>query len=159
MLICGSIKSLLTVLLIAVIQSLKHRNIQNSERLQSWTGVLSTDHELIPTGCEGRYCTTGGVQGMHEDGILPIGQRRRDVVIHSLTANIGQFKHYKLTALFISFFERRMFSRWIVTNITTARGTLHYCKTRIPCGNQLVICGQHILTRRLFIPRLCYCFN
>jgi hypothetical protein len=27
-----------------------------------------------------------------------------------------------------------MFSRWIVTNITSARGTVHSRKTRIPCG-------------------------
>jgi hypothetical protein len=27
-----------------------------------------------------------------------------------------------------------MFSRWIVMNITSARGTLHCRKTRIPCG-------------------------
>jgi hypothetical protein len=34
-----------------------------------------------------------------------------------------------------------MFSRWIVTNITSARGTVHCRKTRIPCGDQLVIGG------------------
>jgi hypothetical protein len=34
-----------------------------------------------------------------------------------------------------------MFSRRIVMNITSARGTLHCRKTRIPCGDQLVICG------------------
>jgi hypothetical protein len=28
-----------------------------------------------------------------------------------------------------------MFSRWIVTNITFARGTLHCRKTRILCGD------------------------
>jgi hypothetical protein len=33
-----------------------------------------------------------------------------------------------------------MFSRWIVTNITSARGTLHCRETRIP---QLVISGQY----------------
>jgi hypothetical protein len=48
-----------------------------------------------------------------------------------------------VTALFISFFEGGMFSRRIVTNSTSAHGTLHYRKTRIPCGNQLVICGQY----------------
>jgi hypothetical protein len=37
-----------------------------------------------------------------------------------------------------------MFSRWIVKNITFARLTLHYRKTRIPCGDQLVICGQYL---------------
>jgi hypothetical protein len=36
-----------------------------------------------------------------------------------------------------------MFSRWIVTNITSARGTVHCRKTRIPCGDQLVICRQY----------------
>jgi hypothetical protein len=46
-----------------------------------------------------------------------------------------------IRALFISFFEGRMFSRWIVTNITSASETLHCRKTRIPCGDQLVICG------------------
>jgi hypothetical protein len=45
--------------------------------------------------------------------------------------------------MFISFFEGRMFSGWIVLNITTARGTLHCRKTRIPFGDQLVICGQY----------------
>jgi hypothetical protein len=47
-------------------------------------------------------------------------------VIHSLTASIGH-----VHALFISSFERRVFSRWIVTNIrpTSARGTLHCRKT------------------------------
>jgi hypothetical protein len=30
---------------------------------------------------------------MQVDGRLAIGQRQEDVVIHSLTANIGQFKH------------------------------------------------------------------
>jgi hypothetical protein len=37
-----------------------------------------------------------------------------------------------------------MFSRWIVTNITSARGTLHCRKTGIPCGDQLVICGLYM---------------
>jgi hypothetical protein len=37
-----------------------------------------------------------------------------------------------------------MFSSWIVTNITSARGTLHCCKTRIPCGDQLTICGLYM---------------
>jgi hypothetical protein len=45
--------------------------------------------------------------------------------------------------LFIPFFEGRMFSRWIVTNITSARGTVHCHKTRIPCGDQLVVCGRY----------------
>jgi hypothetical protein len=31
-----------------------------------------------------------------------------------------------------------------MTNITSARGTLHCRKTRIPCGDQLVICGQYM---------------
>jgi hypothetical protein len=30
---------------------------------------------------------------MQVDGKLPIGQRQGDAVFHSLTANIGQFKH------------------------------------------------------------------
>jgi hypothetical protein len=34
-----------------------------------------------------------------------------------------------------------MFSRWIVRNITSARGTLHCLKTRVPSGDQLVVCG------------------
>jgi hypothetical protein len=33
-----------------------------------------------------------------------------------------------------------MFSLWIVTNITSARGTV-LC--RLPCGDQLVVCGQY----------------
>jgi hypothetical protein len=60
-------------------------------------------------------------------------------VIHSVNANIGH-----VHALFISLFEGRMISRWIVTNITSARGTLHCRKTRIPCEDQLVICGLHV---------------
>jgi hypothetical protein len=36
-----------------------------------------------------------------------------------------------------------MFSRWIVTNITFARGNLHCRKTRILYGAQLVICGLY----------------
>jgi hypothetical protein len=44
--------------------------------------------------------------------------------------------------LFISFFEGKMFSLWIITNITSARGTVRCRKTRIPYGDQLVICGQ-----------------
>jgi hypothetical protein len=35
-----------------------------------------------------------------------------------------------------------MFSHWIVTNITSAHGTVHCLKTRISCGDQLVIRGQ-----------------
>jgi hypothetical protein len=37
-----------------------------------------------------------------------------------------------------------MFSRWILTNITSARGTLHSRKIHIPCGYQLVICGLYV---------------
>jgi hypothetical protein len=48
-------------------------------------------------------------------------------------------------ALFI-FFEGQMFLRWIVTNITYTRGTLHCRKTRIPCGDQLVIWELYSLT-------------
>jgi hypothetical protein len=36
-----------------------------------------------------------------------------------------------------------MFSRLIVTNITSAQGAVHCRKTRIPCGDQLVVCGQY----------------
>jgi hypothetical protein len=68
---------------------------------------------------------------MQVDRRLPIGQRLGDVVIHSLTANIGQIVKVQ-TALFISFFEGRIFSRWIVTNISSAGGTLHFRKT--PCS-------------------------
>jgi hypothetical protein len=80
---------------------------------------------------------------MQVDGRLHIGQRQRDVVIHSLTANIGKFGSIVTTALLISFFEGRMFSRWIVTNSTSARGPVHCLKTLIPCGDQLVYCGQY----------------
>jgi hypothetical protein len=38
-----------------------------------------------------------------------------------------------------------MFSLRIVTNITSASGTLHCSKTRIPFGDQLVICGLYFL--------------
>jgi hypothetical protein len=77
---------------------------------------------------------------MQMDRRLHMSQRQEDVAIYSLTADIGQFGSI-VTALFISFFEGRMFSRWIATNTTTARGALHCRKTRIPCGYQLVICG------------------
>jgi hypothetical protein len=60
-------------------------------------------------------------------------------VIHSLTANIGH-----VHAVFIYFFEGQVFSYWIVTNITTASGTLQCRKIRVPCGDQLVICGLYL---------------
>jgi hypothetical protein len=82
---------------------------------------------------------------MQVDGRLPIGHRLGHVVIHSLTANIGQFGRF-VTALYLSFSEGRMFSRWIVKNINSARGTVYCCKTRIPCWDQLVICGLHGLS-------------
>jgi hypothetical protein len=37
-----------------------------------------------------------------------------------------------------------MFSRWIVMHNASARRTLHCHKTRIPCGDQLVICALYI---------------
>jgi hypothetical protein len=63
---------------------------------------------------------------MWTENILLVSDK--ETVIHSLTANIGQFRSIVKT-FFISFFEGRMFSRWIVTNITSARGTLHCRKT------------------------------
>jgi hypothetical protein len=36
-----------------------------------------------------------------------------------------------------------MFSRWVVTNITPVRGTVNFRNPRIPCGDQLVICGHY----------------
>jgi hypothetical protein len=63
-------------------------------------------------------------------------------VIHILTANCGQFKHCNRLK-FISFFDGRMFSRRMVTNITSARGTEHCRKTRIPCGDQFLTCGLY----------------
>jgi hypothetical protein len=39
-----------------------------------------------------------------------------------------------------------MFSRWIVTNIISARGTVHCHTTHIPRGDQLVICGLTVQT-------------
>jgi hypothetical protein len=38
-----------------------------------------------------------------------------------------------------------MFSRWIVTKNTSPRGTVHCRKTRIPCGDHLLICGQYYI--------------
>jgi hypothetical protein len=67
----------------------------------------------------------------------------------SLTANIGKFGSI-VTVMFTFFFECRMFSRCIISNITPARGTLHCRKTRIPCGNQLVICGLKSRRRPTF---------
>jgi hypothetical protein len=74
----------------------------------------------------------------------------KDIVTHSLTANILQFRSI-VTALLISFFEGRMFSRWILTNITSAGVTLHCRKTLIPCGDQLVICGKYPASLRLML--------
>jgi hypothetical protein len=37
-----------------------------------------------------------------------------------------------------------MFSRWLVTNITSASRTVHCRKTHISCGDQLVICGLYL---------------
>jgi hypothetical protein len=45
---------------------------------------------------------------MQVDGRLYVSQQQGDVVIHNLTANIGQFEGI-VTALLISFFEGRMF--------------------------------------------------
>jgi hypothetical protein len=45
-----------------------------------------------------------------------------------------------------------MFSRWILTNITSARGTLRCHKTRIPCWDQLVICGPYM--QRSSVPMI-----
>jgi hypothetical protein len=47
-----------------------------------------------------------------------------------------------------------MFSRWIVTNITFARGTVHCRKTRIPCGDQLMICDQSVVFIIFLFPVL-----
>jgi hypothetical protein len=69
---------------------------------------------------------------MQVDGGLPIGVRQGDVVVRSLTANIGH-----VHVLFTSFLEGRIFSRCIAANITSARGTLHCRKTRICCGISL----------------------
>jgi hypothetical protein len=74
-------------------------------------------------------------------------------VFNSLTANIGHYKH--CNTFFISSFEGRMFSRWIVTNITSARETVHCLKTRIPCGDQLVICGLQKPCRKICEVSLC----
>jgi hypothetical protein len=41
-----------------------------------------------------------------------------------------------------------MFSRWIVTHITSVRGNLHCRKTHVPCGDQLKICGLYICCMR-----------
>jgi hypothetical protein len=77
---------------------------------------------------------------MQVDGRLPTGQKYGDVEINSLTASSLDCI---LIALFTSCFEGRMFSCWIVTNIISARRTLHRCKTSIPCGDQLLICGLY----------------
>jgi hypothetical protein len=49
-----------------------------------------------------------------------------------------------------------MFSRSIVTNITSALGTLHCRKTRIPCGDQLMIYGQYLSIRIVVQPSCHY---
>jgi hypothetical protein len=49
-----------------------------------------------------------------------------------------------------------MFSRWIVTNITSACGTLRCRKTRIPCGDQLVMCGHYYTTKKQHVMRITY---
>jgi hypothetical protein len=66
-------------------------------------------------------------------------------MIHSVTVNIRQFKHCN-SLVFISLFEGLMFSRWIVMSITSARRTVHCRKTRILCGDQLLICGQYTIS-------------
>jgi hypothetical protein len=95
---------------------------------------------------------------MQMAGRLPVGQRQGDVVIHSLTANI---RH--VHALFIYFFEGRIVSRWIVTKINFARGTLHCRKTSIPCGDQLVKCGlrepPERIQNRVFQPAQLHTHN
>jgi hypothetical protein len=48
-----------------------------------------------------------------------------------------------------------MFSRWTVTNITSARETVLCLKTRIPCGDQLVICGLQKPCRKICEASLC----
>jgi hypothetical protein len=69
-------------------------------------------------------------------------------MIHSLTATSGSLNFS--ASLFISFFEGRMLSRWIVTNITSVRGTLHCRKTRIRCDDQLVIYGLYLICVQLW---------
>jgi hypothetical protein len=64
-------------------------------------------------------------------------------VNHNLTVNVGELGSI-VTALLISFFEGRLLLRWIVTNISFARGTLLCRKTRITYGNQLVISGLYV---------------
>jgi hypothetical protein len=54
--------------------------------------LLSTDHKLVPAERKRPYCSAEGVHSLQVDGRLPIGQRQEDVVIHSLTANIGEGK-------------------------------------------------------------------
>jgi hypothetical protein len=50
------------------------------------------------------------------------------VVIHSLAANIGQFKHCNSLVYFI---EVRIFSRWIVRNIKPCNSLVHFFQVRI----------------------------
>jgi hypothetical protein len=74
--------------------------------------LLSTDHVLIPGGVN----VLGSVRGVskHAGGrktsYWPAIRRRSDLLQTSGSLSI-------VTALFTSFFEGRMFSRWIVTNI------------------------------------------
>jgi hypothetical protein len=57
---------------------------------------------------------------MQVDGRIPIGLRQRDVVIHSLTANIGQFK---LCNSLVNFFL------W-PANVFTLDSNEHYFRSR-----------------------------
>jgi hypothetical protein len=51
-----------------------------------------------------------------------------------------------------------MFSRRIVTNITSASGTVHCRKTRIPCRDQLMIFGHYLsLHATHVVISLCVC--
>jgi hypothetical protein len=52
-----------------------------------------------------------------------------------------------------------MFLCWIVTNITPARGTVHCRKTRIPSGDQLVMCGQYVVRAMYAGRRSCALYH
>jgi hypothetical protein len=45
------------------------------------------------------------------------------------------------------------------SNITSARGTLHCRKTRIPCGDQLVICGLYVCQHKSTHVYACSCHS
>jgi hypothetical protein len=74
-------------------------------------------------------------------------------VIRSVTANIGKFG--SIVTAFVHFFKGRMFSRWIVTNVTSACGTVHCRKTRIPLRGSVRDLWTVLVFSPVYLCHLC----